>query len=505
MLKIMLVDDDKMVIEDFVNLIDWKNLGFSIVSTANNGKLAFENFKKYLPDIVITDVVMPVMKGTELLSQIKQISPETVVILISSYAEFSYAKQAIEKDAFGYLLKDEINAGNLTEIMSKAKDYINSQNNAINPFIGQPKESLSNLRKAYYYMICEIDVPLSLVGVLLRTAIPENRILEAETQFFNGCFNNDFSIHNVFLLSNNRLMFEVSDEMTSHSQTGKKERLQLFAREIQQNYRKKFDRTISIFLIYEKLGLSDIFDAYRQADSKISNKYLLGTELIIDIKSDALSNHGTFHGLNAGMLTTMIKKGDKSKTLETIDQAFLEVRQKNDYLGLAAIVETCINVMGFIAQEIDYLLWDDHFSARMFENMFEAYSIKQWIESKLLELFDRIASDEKYSAHVLKAIRFIDTHYTDEQLNIQNISDAVELSATHLGVIFKKETGLTIGDYITSVRIEKAKELLSDKKYKMYDIAARVGYGSSQYFSQVFQKVTGCKPKEYRRNGSAAE
>ena len=422
MLEIMLVDDDKMVIEDFVNLVDWKNLGFSIVSTANNGKLAFDNFKKYLPDIVIADVVMPVMKGTELLSQIKKISPETVVILISSYAEFAYAKEAIEKDAFGYLLKDEINADNLTEILSKAKSYINSLNNNLNPFalksinskLVQPGESLSNLRKAYYYMLCEIDVPLSLIGILLRTAVPENQIIEAETQFFNSCFNDDFSMHNVFILSNNRMMFEINDEMASHSQAGKKERLQLFAREIQQKYRKTFDRTISIFLIYEKLGMSDIFAAYRQADSKISNKYLLGRELIIDIKSDALSNHGTFHGLNAGMLTTMIKKAEKGKTLEAIASAFDEVREKKDYLGLAAIIETCVNVMGCIAQEIDYSLWDEHFSSRMFENMFEAYSIEQWIETKLLELFERIASDEKYSAHVLKAMRFIDAHYTDE-------------------------------------------------------------------------------------------
>ena len=127
----LLVDDDALVLEDLKRLIPWEDLGFTIVGTARNGKQALKQFRALRPQLVITDVVMPLKDGIELIEAIKDMEPGTFFLILSSYDEFDYAKSALQLGVVDYLLKTEITAETLsrklcsiyTSIKSTKKTY----------------------------------------------------------------------------------------------------------------------------------------------------------------------------------------------------------------------------------------------------------------------------------------------------------------------------------------------------------------------------------------------
>ena len=107
MIKTLIIDDNKIIREYFQTMIDWEARGFSLCAVANNGIMGWQEFSRHRPDVVITDVQMPGMSGLELSRKIREVSPDTLIIFISSYDNFNYVKDALELGAFDYILKHE--------------------------------------------------------------------------------------------------------------------------------------------------------------------------------------------------------------------------------------------------------------------------------------------------------------------------------------------------------------------------------------------------------------
>lgn len=102
---------------------------------------------------------------------------------------------------------------------------------------------------------------------------------------------------------------------------------------------------------------------------------------------------------------------------------------------------------------------------------------------------------------VSEAMRYVRKHYQREDLAISELAGHVGISNSRLSVLFKQDTGITINQFITGIRIERAKELLLQGNYKVYEVAEQVGYVTSQYLSKIFYRETGCYPAEYKRKG----
>lgn len=118
-IKTLLVDDDYLVIQDLKNLVDWNKLGFQITGTATNGKTALALATKQKPELIITDISMPVMDGFDFIETVKKDFPNTYIIFISSYASFTYAQRAMENGIRDYILKNEITSQLLEERLLK--------------------------------------------------------------------------------------------------------------------------------------------------------------------------------------------------------------------------------------------------------------------------------------------------------------------------------------------------------------------------------------------------
>ena len=110
-------------------------------------------------------------------------------------------------------------------------------------------------------------------------------------------------------------------------------------------------------------------------------------------------------------------------------------------------------------------------------------------------------SDQNLIPRIREIINYINDNYGNNRLSLQSISESIYLSQTYLCAFFKKATGKTLNQYITEVRIEKAKEMLRDTGIKVYEIAYRVGFTDTNYFSTLFKKHVGITPSEYKERG----
>lgn len=506
MWKVMLVDDDKMVIEDMKNLIEWEKNGFSIVSIQNNGKKALEDIKTYHPDIVFTDVVMPVMNGIELLRNIKELGTDTVVVLLSSYSEFSYAKEAIKLGVYDYILKDEMNEDLLLSMLREIEKYKNT-NREINQYVAEQKmtelfrkpeteetNTEGETQHRMHYFICELDAPLPYLRMINEND-REWSLKQGEYNRLREVENEAFRIRYVGKLSETGIVIELEGKRSIYSETELLAQLRAFGREIQSVYETANARTLSVFMIKEKMTAREAAGCYREKEKQLCNKYFVGTRLLMDIDDERLENQCTYTGIDMEKLYACIRSLDEQKTLEVVENAFKEEQETKDYKGLIFLLDTCLYLIKSMCQ--DYELVDPS-SRDPIDACLDIERIRHWVLSLFQDVFAQMRQKKKYTAEVQMALAYIEANYGDESLCIQRVADAVKMSYTHISFLFKKEVGQTIGDYILLVRMEKAKKLLQKGSYKIYEVAKLTGFGDSQYFSQVFRKMTGHKPKEYR-------
>ena len=110
-----------------------------------------------------------------------------------------------------------------------------------------------------------------------------------------------------------------------------------------------------------------------------------------------------------------------------------------------------------------------------------------------------VSEDEQNNNHLIRsALLFINEHAFESDFGVRDVADHVYLTQTYMSSLFKKKTGITIGQYILDLRIQAAKEYLQNPKYKLYQISQMVGYSDSNYFAKLFKKRTGFLPSEYR-------
>ena len=127
LIPLMIVDDERLAIEDLSTIVDWNAYGFEIVATAFNGAQAFTKFMQLRPQLVITDIKMPIMDGIELIRRIREVDRQVPLLLLTAYADFSYARTAIQLGITDYIIKSEITAQSMAALLTKLRGSIEQQ------------------------------------------------------------------------------------------------------------------------------------------------------------------------------------------------------------------------------------------------------------------------------------------------------------------------------------------------------------------------------------------
>ncbi|WP_143318039.1 response regulator [Clostridium sp. HBUAS56017] len=534
MYKVMIVDDEIPAREILSYIINWEDTDFKIVSSASNGKEALNNYSNINPDLIITDIQMPIMDGLDLIEEIQKINKSQKFLILSCYEDFTYAQRAMKMGITDYLIKDLISPNDLYGILAKTKtdlDNINVKKTEIRKehkllnFFKENKDVA--LRKLIFNDINEDD-GLSLI---------ENLNLNLNGKLFALFF---IQIDNFFKYINNeefctktlkeiiKTFYEVMDELNIgecfYSENGEFTaivRLTPTASEadiinqcysLAQEIRRRISLihnvslTISISSTFKKpFGIKKYWDeVFKLSKMKVflgNGTIILNNTFVKGLNLDSNTLSKRINSISAAIEQNHIESLNLELThlYDKDIRGFMQFNYLN-YINsslLDLIIKTCNRY------SIEY---KDIFSTSYIP--MEILSTKETIEemrSWFIEIFTKIINyktnnffKNKYSKKVSDCINYINKNLYNPSLSLTDIATNINVHKVYLCRIFKEETGENVTQYILKARIEKSKEIILSTNYKLYEVSAKLGFSSPQQFSILFKKVTGITPNQFR-------
>lgn len=286
------------------------------------------------------------------------------------------------------------------------------------------------------------------------------------------------------------------------------ERLLALAGDIRGNLLQWLKLSVTIGIGERADGLAGLAHAYAQGREAASRKWYLGKNRIITMDSLELEEEPfrrTEQSL-VGQLVSALRGAEEEPLREAVGELFASLAL-NRRDGFKYARNVCLQVLlqaGQLLLELNVRapgleepatpMWQE---ADRLETIGE---LREWLEAYVLLAAEHIREKRSgRSSNVVERVRsVIEERYADNGLTVAEIAKAVYLTDTYVSLLFKQETGRTVNEYVTQVRIDKAKELLRDPRYKFYDICYAVGYADPSYFSKLFKKMTGYTPSAFR-------
>lgn len=501
MIQVMLVDDEYLALEDLKTLIDWEALGFHISAAARSGRAALRLFDSQPVDLIITDISMPNMDGITLIEQIKKKYPAPLFLLLTAYAEIDYMKRAFQSGVEDYLIKDEITPEILSSKLSDIRDkymasrrlsYSFLQKNLTAYFGGSknpfPAELSALPKNNLLYCILIPDIIFPMIDEFFLAAKPSaaqmiSVALPLTENYQQTGINNLCSI----AAYNNKLLLLLHVREIS-SLSDLRQTLHHFSQNLIHQLKSSQGLSFSCFYSCTPMNLLQLHDDYFCRQKSIRARYFLGSSTAEALDSGRLYITNEKPDFTEENFIDILKNPDCDLS-EYISEQFALITAKHNYIGLSHLINTCFSF---------FMRWSDSLTADPSAAVFTDISgIRSFILAAAGELEKKNLLS--CSRETKKAISYLMQNYGRESLSIREVADEVGLSATHFSRTFKTETGQTVWDYLTDIRIQKACRILTETDAKIYEIAEMTGYSSPQYFSQVFLKQKGMKPLDYRR------
>lgn len=534
---IIIVDDEREIIEGIIKKIDFQKFGFAVIAAAENGEDALELALKLQPDVVMTDIVMPYMDGLELGERLQKTLPSTKLIVFSGYDELEYAHKAIKIDVEEYVLKP-VNAEEIEVILSRLKHQLDEQYESqrnIELLKKRYEESLPILREQFLAGLLEgklteadfqEQVSLSKVDPQAKGYVIVLYEIEKENQseFSQLIFKEKNSL--MMTIAIEQLVEKYLDNYLSCSvflygsyiavivnvvndDHETMEELVHHIKEVCVLTKRTYDLVLSAGVSTIAYNRWNIRYARKEAMAALDYQLVLGSGKPIcfnDVEPDT-SIQLRFHGRDEDTLTAAIRMGEEQQILAAVEEIFQRLMNKVVPIDQYRIyaMELVVSLMRMIqAYHIE--------RSTVFPADMDLYDPLKQIDSMehfrrwLLEISRRLSLQirkERLTSSALtvsKVEDYIHQHYASSELSVETISDLLHISPSYLSTIFKKEKQESLISYLTNLRMNKAIELLRNSDEKSYRIAEKVGYVDANYFSYVFKKKFGVSPTRYRKN-----
>ncbi len=534
MLKVFLVEDEVVMREGIKNNVNWEQEGFSFVGEASDGELAYPLIQKTKPDILITDIKMPFMDGLELSRLVKQEFPDMKILILSGYDEFEYAKEAISIGITDYLVKPVSGAGLLEAVKKVGKkiEEERQQKKFLETFERERLENRQLSRQKFFRKLVSGQSPVS---ALLEEGRGEGFDLAAKSyniilfQLFAGEERIGYSEElNALTLAIEEmteqmpevLMVELGLEGWAFLLKGSEEKS---AGEVEKEL---LGRLISVIgsghdihyfggVGQEVERLSELNRSFEEASRAFAFRYLNRHSKIVQstklLAGEPEQEAADLSALSAGRLDrkvveNFVKTGLKGEVTHFVDEYFTSLGERNihslmfrqyvtmdTYFAAAGVLEEIGCEPGLLAERCG----DFQKTPGIFASLETTQNYVRGLLETAIELREGV-SQKKYSSLLRDARTYIEQNYDNEEISLNTVAASVNLSPNHFSTIFSQETGRTFIEYLTSVRMEKAKELLRTTSMKTAEIAYAVGYKDSHYFSYLFKKTQECTPREFR-------
>lgn len=511
-ISVMIVDDEKLVIEDLKTLVDWEMLGFEIVATAFNGRQALEKYRIHRPQVVFTDVKMPFMDGLEFIRLLRESDNETCIFLLTAYEDFTYARTAIKYGVKDYVIKSKLDEQTFSELLKELFRDIRQQNQfqdmlmekQIVEYLEAPagnceKDLQPMNQKAYTYILVEQDMPIAFAD----EAVPPSYICSKKEILTAVVLDNSVGCEAAAVSYIPEQKILVVLDISEISQLRVMEITHDYARKVRQRLKNLSAFSFTVYVIDRKVTFKELRQIYRQGETIFQKKYWLGCGGIIAMqgaKEAAVEAEEVVADIVR--LQEMIDRRDTDKAVEYVQEIFANLEMAQNVKWLRMVSRELYTLLKKNYKQIPGQRKQNLDMTSNFQNWLDIYHLKNWFAEQfyiLIRAKEQVYS-KVYSRPIVLAIEYIFKHYQEHNLTIKDIAEKVYLSTGHLCGMFKRETGKTLNNYITEIRIEEAKKLLEEGELKIYEVSSAVGYQSSQYFSQIFYKMTGTFPTNWQKD-----
>ena len=520
-MKIMIVDDEAIVRIGFKSLVDWQALGCQIIE-ASNGQEALEKCKKEPPDVLVTDIKMPVMNGLELLKKLRFQFPEIITFILSAFDDFPYVKQAFQIGITDYILKSEMDESVLVDLFERANQLLCSS--ARTPASEQQFDDKPGAFFSRYLFSDEgnpqdlskeaaeagIHIQGKRTACLLLRVRQFNEILERYDEgrlslyqlSMQNCINESLSeLDHVWFYPINLqkyfILIRITDSIASPTawliQLGSAIQNQIcdflnIQMDIGIDYCPSTDVT-SLRKQYEHAGLAVDASFFRKESSPV-----LYTGALFAADS-SFFHPAEFCNQFQHLLYWEINNGG------TMDiEPVLFPPDKGSPHKKGEILRTYTRYFYLLSTQIPHIedLPEIEKALEEFGSALAAEDSLPLLNQLLRNIFKQMAAlSSKVSNYLVdKAKAYIRQHFS-EPISLSTVAAKLSVSDEHLSRLFTETTGDSFSHFLTGVRVDYAKELLRSGRYRIYEISEMTGYSSTEHFSRVFKSRVGVTPKQY--------
>lgn len=543
MLKIFLAEDEAIVRETIKRMIPWEELGFELVGEAADGEMALPLLIRQKPDLLITDIKMPFMDGLTLAKLAKKELPELKIVILSGYDDFNYAKQAINIGVEDYLLKP-ITKNALIERLSEIRsryEHEKTQKEYYEKFQREMQAYEKNSSRDFFEALVRgsmdmmevykkaeklgVDIVAEAYNILIFTMNSEEDFsgqkegyseweaesLEMLEEFFSGhpsamLFRSNIFSYGVLLKGQKESIKEITKECVGKIQGILK--------------RKESKREWFLAVGQPVERLSQIKKSYHTASRAFSQRYLYVENILYydememmehrsgqaDTNDNAYLKKVDVNALNPAILQKFLSNGIQEETENFVKDYFYAIGQEpmeslvfRNYviLNVRFSVITFLKGLGCDTEGMEPENTEE-ILAESGKNIESAIAYAEKMVSQAITIRDQNSGNKNRS--ILKtAVDFIESHYMEEEISLNTVANVANVSANHFSALFSQNMGQTFIEYLTSLRMNKAKELLRCTGMRSSEIAGEIGYKDAHYFSYLFKKTQGMTPSDYRK------
>ncbi|GGH11967.1 response regulator [Paenibacillus segetis] len=531
MINVVIADDELLMRIGLKSMINWEEQGFQIIGEAANGREALEIVQEHRVDLIITDIKMPVMDGLELIREASQWMDSCQYVILSCVDEFKYAQEALKLGAADYLIKSDIKQQQLVEVLNTVKKKItHSAPKGHSDQTEQYKQSVSYLKETLFKEIFsgfreeqEILQQISALNIAIR---PDDMLL------FKLRVDQFETIRTKYVEKDEKLLryavVNILEEMIPKKWAkeiiieNSAEYLLVMnipgeseGRRPKEELNRLFDKiTLAMkdFLnISFSVGVSSIVPsfsylktAYKEADLALRNRFFAGSGKVIYYEHATTVVASDSYGFilsreDERALKTALEGDDYSQFRERLE--VIRNALNNESISETVIRNVYIRVMELISSRFPgtppsvaggKTLYEQLLGQETFQSIHDFVTgyLEQGIQyGRTLEIAPQSYADS--------AIAIIMRDYAVD-ISLQSVATQINVNPSYLSRIFKQETGGNFINFLTKVRIDKAKYYLEAKNFKVYEVAEKVGYPNTTYFSKIFKKIVGVTPEEYR-------
>ena len=538
MYRVMIVDDEPLILAGIASLLDWNEYGCEISGKAANGQQALKLMEEQKPDIVITDIKMPGMDGIGFMKAVKERGWDDVIfILLTNLEEFSLARQALSLGAVEYLVKMELTEEKLADSLKLAMERREMKRKAEAAGTAVTVSREEAVRGYIEKLLTD--------GGTFSGGASSGNAGEASAQHQGEGYDSCLRRPVLAIISFNYGYEGFSSDFTREDQ---KKVISFAENIIEQMVKGYFDHSClvrrelnSLVLVMSTDGIEDYREQIRSLGEKIisvvkdyfevsvsvavsSRKESLGEFGALLYEAMSATNHYFYHSLDPVVfyseecetsarhtgsfhigflkkdLSQAVALNDSGRLEEILNQVACLLREHNPSRQQA--VNACANLYFFLSSFFeDGEEPDFPYEVNIMEKLGRLGTLGQiiqwinWFKEAVSRILER-RRDTRVDKIAEMVREYVMEHYK-ERITLGQAAEALNISQGYLSTAFKKQSGESFTNYVSAIKIEKAKELIASHQYMMYEVSDLLGFDTPFYFSKVFKKVTGMSPKEY--------